>query len=58
MKSPGLFYEPEEVETQANLSEENYIDQLHGIPVLEISGGVNFDEAAKAISLIINSEKI
>ena len=57
MKSPGLFYEPEEVKAD-NLAEDNYIEILKNFPVLEISGGVNFDDAVKAIIKLINTKKI
>ncbi len=56
MKSPGLFYEPEEIVVQDNLSDESYVSELSGFPILEISGSVDFDEAADAISNIINSK--
>ncbi|MBC8285194.1 MAG: HprK-related kinase B [Nitrospinae bacterium] len=57
MKSPGLFYEPEEVEPKDNLTEEHYIEMLKDFLILEISGGVNFDEAVKEVFKLINSIK-
>lgn len=54
MKSPGLFYEPEKIIAHDYLSEENYIRQLQDIRVLEISGGVNFDQAVQTISKTLN----
>lgn len=56
MKSPGLFYEPEEVEAHDSLTEDSYIEALKGFPVLEISGGVNFDEAVKVIIKLVNEK--
>ena len=57
MKSPGLFYEPENVLAQESLTEENYIEKLKEFPVLEISGGVNFERAVKEIIKFIKTKK-
>lgn len=57
MKSPGLFYEPEEIVAQEGLTEENYIKKLKGFPVLEVSGGVNFEVVVKEILNIIYTLK-
>ena len=57
MKSPGLFYEPEDVLAQESLTEENYIEKLKEFPVLEISGGVNFERAVKEIIKVIKTKK-
>ena len=54
MKSPGLFYEPDATLLQNGLTEENYIAQLKEVRVLEIFGGVNFDQAVTAIANAMN----
>lgn len=46
IKSPGLFYLPEDGE--APLGEKEYLAALDGTPVYEISGGVDFEQAARA----------
>lgn len=45
MKSLGLFYDSEDDSAEPEVSEENYLDQLRGCRVLEISGGVDFQKA-------------
>ncbi len=46
MKSPGLFYEPESLNVDSDLSEQVYVGELKKVPVLEITGGVDFDQAS------------
>jgi HprK-related kinase B len=47
IKSPGLFYEPDDLEPDIAFSHKAYIDHLNGCDVYEISGGVDFDRATK-----------
>jgi HprK-related kinase B len=46
MKSPGLFYLPEDGE--ALPGQKDYLAALDGTPVYEIAGGVDFEQAARA----------
>ncbi|MBU2551409.1 MAG: HprK-related kinase B [Proteobacteria bacterium] len=46
MKSPGLFYEPNE--RNVDLSPEAYLEGLKDLAVIEVRGGVDFDRAATA----------
>jgi len=46
MKSAGLFFLPGDRADELDFSEEAYIDLLRECPVLELSGGVDFDGAA------------
>ncbi len=57
MKSPGLFYEPEENALIEDCSEETYIDHLQGFPVVEISGRVDFERAIDLISDYLDPDK-
>lgn len=44
MKSPGLFYQPGPGQ-EPDFSTDAYLNQLRGCPVLEITGGVDFNRA-------------
>jgi HprK-related kinase B len=46
MKSPGLFYELDDPAEPLEAAPESYLDLLGDCPVLEITGGVDFDRAA------------
>ncbi len=46
MKSPGLFYQPEPGRGM-DFSVEAYLNRLRGCPVLEITGGVDFNRAVE-----------
>lgn len=46
-KPPGVFYLPEAL-SRARLSEEDCLAALSGVPVLELSGGSDFPDAAAA----------
>lgn len=50
MKDPGVFYEPEsdEPDDAAVVGPEDYLHMLRDVPILEFSGGVDFDAAAEA----------
>jgi HprK-related kinase B len=45
MKSPGLFYEPDNSDGDFDFSETAYLDLLRDCRVIEISGGVDFERA-------------
>jgi CofD-related protein of GAK system/HprK-related kinase B len=54
MKSPGLFFEPEdEAEHQALLDEDSYIRALGDTPVYEVVGGVDFTAAREALVALL-----
>ena len=46
MKDPGLFFLPEKTRNP-DLSRESYINALKNRPIFEISGGIDFDAAAR-----------
>lgn len=48
MKSVGLFFEMDDPAQDLDFSEEAYLDLLADSPVLEISGGVDFEAASRA----------
>jgi HprK-related kinase B len=48
MKSVGLFFEMDDPAHQLDFSEAAYLDLLKDSPVLEISGGVDFEAASAA----------
>jgi HprK-related kinase B len=48
IKSPGLFYEPEDVEPKSAFSPEVYVRHLDLCEVYEVTGGIDFDQAADA----------
>lgn len=47
IKSPGLFYQPNPDRPQPDFSETRYLELLHRTPVFEVTGGVDFDAAAR-----------
>ncbi|WP_027368351.1 HprK-related kinase B [Desulfocurvibacter africanus] len=47
MKQVGLFYEADGPALEPGFTSESYLDLLRGCPVLELSGGVDFEAAAK-----------
>jgi HprK-related kinase B len=47
MKDVGLFYEFEDPSEASLSSQEAYLELLGDLPVLEIDGGVDFDQAAR-----------
>ena len=47
MKAPGVFYQPGPGEV-ATRDEDRYVEFLAGVPVLELSGGVDFDAGRTA----------
>jgi HprK-related kinase B len=47
MKSVGLFFELDDATLRLDFSETAYLDLLKGCPVLEITGGVDFDAASR-----------
>ena len=48
MKDVGLFYEFEDPSEPSMASQNAYLELLGDLPVLEIDGGVDFHQAAKA----------
>jgi HprK-related kinase B len=48
MKSVGLFFEMDDPAQDLDFSEEAYLDLLGDCPVLEISGGIDFEAASMA----------
>lgn len=50
MKRPGVHYYTSPGKTTTDISETRYLELLEGVPILEASGGVDF-EAAKAVCL-------
>jgi len=56
MKSPGLFYQPENG-CEPDFSMEPYLNRLRGCSVLEITGGVDFEVAADVCLEHINTFK-
>ena len=48
MKSVGLFFEMDDPALQLDFSEDAYLDLLKDCPVLEVTGGVNFEAASNA----------
>lgn len=48
MKDLGLFFNWDEATRKRDMSETAYLDMLADCPVIELSGGVHFEEAAKA----------
>lgn len=49
MKQVGLFYEADGPAVEPRLTSETYLALLRGCPVLELSGGVDFQAAAKVL---------
>jgi len=49
MKPVGLFYEPDPAERPADFSPRRYLECLAGVPVLCLSGGVDFEAAAELL---------
>lgn len=49
MKSTGLFFECEDEDRRPDFSESAYLARLKGLPVIEVTGGVNFHETASAL---------
>lgn len=49
MKQVGLFYEADGPAVTSEFTSEAYLEILRGCPVLELSGGVDFEAAAKAL---------
>jgi len=47
MKSLGLFYQPEEESAMPEFSEQTYLDHLNSCRVVEVSGGIDFRQAAE-----------
>lgn len=47
MKDPGVFYEPDDPSEEAMASPEEYLDMLGNLPIIEITGGVNFEAAVR-----------
>jgi len=47
MKDPGVFYEPDDPSEEIRTGPEAYLRMLGDLPVLEITGGVDFDAAAR-----------
>lgn len=47
IKSPGLFYEPDGDPKDYDFSETAYIELLKEIRIVEITGGVDFDQATR-----------
>ncbi|MCG8405937.1 MAG: HprK-related kinase B [Phycisphaerales bacterium] len=50
MKRPGVHYYSGPGKTETDIPEAHYLELLEGVPVMEASGGVDF-EAAKAVCL-------
>ena len=48
MKSVGLFFEMDDPVGELDFSQQAYLDLLKDCPVLEITGGVDFDAASSA----------
>jgi len=48
MKSVGLFFEMDDPACDMDFSEEAYIELLKDCPVMEITGGIDFDAASQA----------
>jgi len=47
MKDPGVFYDPDDPSEEAMAGPQAYLDRLGDLPVLEITGGVDFEAAAR-----------
>jgi HprK-related kinase B len=58
MKSVGLFYQPEEAKPDGDATEEEYIELLEGCPVIELSGGVDFEKAARICLEFLKTGKL
>ena len=48
IKSVGLFFEMDDPAHSLDFSEEAYLELLKGCPVLEITGGIDFETASRA----------
>jgi HprK-related kinase B len=55
IKSPGLFYEPEGVDTERAFSEEAYLEHLVRCQVYEVTGGVDFSRACSLCMEILKT---
>ncbi len=47
-KPPGVFYLPQAIAGRARLTPEQCLEALDGVPALELSGGADFEAAARA----------
>jgi HprK-related kinase B len=47
-KEPGVFYLPRAIGGRALLTTEQCLEALRGVPALELSGGSDFEAAARA----------
>ena len=56
MKSVGLFFEMDDPAHALDFSEDAYLTLLEGCPVLEITGGVDFEGAASACLDFLESQ--
>ena len=57
IKPPGLFYDPDD-EYEPDFSEQAYINHLQHCTVLEISGGIDFDQASDKCINFLKTGKI
>jgi len=57
MKLPGLFFEMSEDSKAPDFSESAYINCMRGTKVFEITGSVNFEEAAEHCINLLEDEK-
>jgi HprK-related kinase B len=57
MKSPGLFFEMSENITPPDFSERAYINALRNVRIYEITGSVNFEEAADMCISLLEQDK-
>ncbi|MCR9205960.1 MAG: HprK-related kinase B, partial [Halobacteriovoraceae bacterium] len=58
MKQTGLFYLPDEAGKAVRRDEDDYLKHLERIQVFELSGGVDFKEAAKICTQLLKSNKV
>ncbi|HSV31053.1 MAG TPA: HprK-related kinase B [Atribacteraceae bacterium] len=54
VKSPGLFYQPDPNHPLPDFSVERYLEVLNGSPVFEVTGGIDFNEAARFVASLQN----
>ena len=58
IKSPGLFYEPDDLDPERAFSEEAYIEALRHCAVFEVTGGIDFDALADTFSAYLKTDRL
>ena len=55
MKAPGVFYQPKP--GALDFSEQEYVEQLKNCPLIELSGGLDFDRAAAIGAELLSGQR-